>query len=563
MRSTLKTKFISSLEKCLINDGFDGKKELKRISLLKNEHASVQFLVFDGDSSVGTRTISKIKLSGELKGAVKVRNVEQVYVPMAVQNGCGDDNYISTKPGLFPDLLTPLRYGDSAIIPPMQLRCLWIDIEPDGKYKGGNYSLKIELYSENGEELYGGSALEVEIIDADLPKTERLYTQWFYVDCLSDYYNVPVWSDRHWEIIENYIEAAAAGGINMIFTPVFTVPLDTKPGGERPTAQLVDIKLTNGKYSFGFSRLDRWIDMLLRHNIKKIEISHLFTQWGAAHAPKIVATVDGEEKKIFGWETDSSGEEYVNFLRCFLPELLSYLDKKGVKDRCVFHISDEPHISHLETYMKAKAGIEDLLKGVTVIDALSDFDFYKTGAVAVPVPANDKLEPFIEAGVKPLWTYYCCVQTKEVPNRFVAMPSARNRISGVLEYIYDIKGFLHWGFNFYYNRFSDALLNPYADCCGDYFVPAGDAFSVYPKADGTALDTVHFLVFKHSREDIRALELLGSLTSKEYVKRLISESAGYEMTFKKYPKDQDYILTLRERVNGEIKERIKKQRDKQ
>ena len=115
---------------------------------------------------------------------------------------------------------------------------------------------------------------------------------------------------------------------------------------------------------------------------------------------------------------------------------------------------------------------------------------------------------------------------------------------------------LYWGFNFYYNRFSDALLNPYADCCGDYFVPAGDAFSVYPKADGTALDTIHFLVFKHSREDIRAMELLESLTSKKHVMSLVNEGIDYEMSFKKYPKGEDYILTLREKINAEIKKRI-------
>ena len=554
MRETLHTKFISSLEKCRANDNFADKKEIKRLSLMKNEHLSVQLLMKETDVSVGTRLLAKVKVVSELSGCINISNVEQVYVPMPVARGDGDENYISKEPGLFPDLLTPLRYGNSAIVPPGELRCLWFDIVPDGGYKAGVYPLTVELYSEDKEKLYSSACVDIEIIDALLPESSRLYTQWFYVDCLADYYNVPVWSDRHWEIIENYIYAATKGGINMILTPIFTVPLDTKVGGERPTAQLVDINLDGGEYSFGFSRLDRWIDILLKYNVKKIEMSHLFTQWGAAHAPKIVAEVDGELKRIFGWETDSCGEKYIRFLRKFLTALLKYLEDKGVKDMCVFHISDEPHISHLETYKRAKAGIADLLEGVTVIDALSDYEFYKTGAVSVPVPACDAIGPFIEAGVKPLWTYYCCVQSKRVPNRFIAMPSARNRIMGVLEYKYGINGFLQWGFNFYYNKFSDSLVNPYADPCGDYFVPAGDAFSVYPKADGTALYSIHFLVFKHSREDIRAFELLESLTSKEYVTDLINENVGYDMTFEKYPTQNGYILDLREKVNLKIKE---------
>ncbi|MBR4910145.1 MAG: DUF4091 domain-containing protein [Clostridia bacterium] len=557
MRETLKVKFISALEKCRLNEDFNSKKEQKKISLLKNEHQSVQLLMRES-SGVATRIISKVRVVSDLAGFITVRNVEQVYVPMAVGKGCGDGNYIATEPGLFPDLLTPLRYDNSAIIPPDQLRCLWIDIKPDEGAQGGVYPLKIELYSEDGGELYAEAAIDIEIIDAVLPETDRLYTQWFYVDCLADYYNVPVWSERHWQIIENFISSAAAGGINMILTPIFTVPLDTKVGGERPTAQLTVITVKNGEYIFGFDRLDRWIDMLLRHNIKKIEMSHLFTQWGAAHAPKIVANVNGKEQQIFGWQTDSCGEDYVKFLRAFLSALIPHLEQKGVKDMCCFHISDEPNVKHLDTYMKAKAGIADLLEGLSVIDALSDYNFYKTGAVSTPVPACDEIEPFIKGGVSPLWTYYCCVQSKEVPNRFVAMPSARNRIMGVLEYRYNVRGFLQWGFNFYYNRFSDTLINPFADNCGDYFVPAGDAFSVYPKADGTALDTIHFLVFKHSREDIRAFELLENLTSKEYVTDIINAGVGYDMTFKKYPTESDYILSLRERVNEEIKNHIEK-----
>ena len=556
MRETLKVKFISALEKCRMDEDFEDKKEIKKLSLLKNEHQSLQLLMRES-SGVPTRIISKIKVVSPLAGFITLKNVEQVYVPMAVGKNCGDDNYISTKPGLFPDLLTPLRYDDSAIIPADQLRCLWIDIEADGSLSGV-FPLTVELYSEDGEELYAKSTVDIEIIDASLPETDRLYTQWFYVDCLADYYNVPVWSERHWQIIENFILAAKKGGINMILTPLFTVPLDTKAGGSRPTAQLVDVKLKNGRYTFGFERLGRWIDMLLRFGIKRIEMSHLFTQWGAAHAPKIVAEVDGGEKQIFGWQTDSAGEDYVKFLRAFLGELVPYLKNKGVFGMCVFHISDEPNIKHLESYIKAKEAVSDLLEDALVIDALSDYEFYKTGAVKTPVPACDEIEPFVKGGVRPLWTYYCCVQSKEVPNRFVAMPSSRNRIMGVLEYKYDIKGFLQWGFNFYYNRFSDTLVNPFADNCGDYFVPAGDAFSVYPKADGTALYTIHFLVFKHSREDLRAFELLESLTSREYVLKLIENSAGYDMTFKKYPKGSDYILALRQNVNEEIKKHIKK-----
>ena len=158
----------------------------------------------------------------------------------------------------------------------------------------------------------------IEIIGAALPEQELRVTQWFHCDCLASYYNVPVFSERHWEIIENFVRTAVSNGINMLLTPIFTPPLDTYIGGERPTVQLTGVRLTDSGYEFDFSRLDRWIDMCDRCGVKYLEISHLFTQWGAAHAPKIVADTPDGERRIFGWDTAAAGEEYTTFLRAIL-----------------------------------------------------------------------------------------------------------------------------------------------------------------------------------------------------------------------------------------------------
>lgn len=558
MRQSLQVRFISALEKCFRDERIENKPELKEISMLKNEHLSVQFAMYEADPGVCTRLITPVKVISPLADCVTIRNVEQINVSMPVGKGIGDSNYLrEKKPGLYPDLLTPLRYDGSALCVCQELSSLWIDIRPDGKHEAGVYPLTLELYSENGENLLQSATLQVEIIGAELPESDFLYTQWFHTDCLASYYNVEMYSERHWEIIENFVKAAVDGGINMILTPVLTPPLDTKIGGERPTCQLVDITVSDGKYSFNFDRLDRWIDMLLRNNVKVIEINHLFTQWGAKHAPKVMATVDGEYKKIFGWETDACGEEYVTFLRALLTDMLVFLKAKGVDKMCRYHISDEPHLEHLDNYLSAKNTISEVLDGYYIMDALSNYEFYKTGAVMCPVPSTYHAETFLEAENLPeRWCYYCCSETWKLSNRFVSMPSARNRIMGTQLYKYAMDGFLQWGFNFYYNRYSCDVINPYVDACGDYFVPAGDAFSVYPAPDGTTLGTIHFLVFKHGLEDMRAMKLCESLYDRDFVINLIEEGLEQKITFKEYPCDSWYLLDLRERINKAIKAKI-------
>ena len=165
------------------------------------------------------------------------------------------------------------------------------------------------------------------MIQAELPEQKLLHTEWFHTDCLATLYNVEVFSGEHWRRIEQFVQTAAKHGMNMILTPIFTPPLDTEVGGERPTVQLVDVEKSGEAYSFQFEKLKRWVDLCKKQGIKYFEFSHLFTQWGAKHAPKIVGYENGEFKKFFGWETDATSLEYRGFLQQFLPSLINLLTR--------------------------------------------------------------------------------------------------------------------------------------------------------------------------------------------------------------------------------------------
>jgi hypothetical protein len=390
------------------------------------------------------------------------------------------------------------------------------------------------------------------IYDALLPKQELIHTEWFHSDCISSYYGYEELSNEHWGAIEKFIKTATEHGINMILTPLFTPPLDTEVGGERPTVQLVDVYKEDECYKFSFDNLKKWIDMCISNGVEYFEMSHLFTQWGAEHAPKIVATVDGEQRQIFGWDTDANGKEYTEFLRAFLPELTNALKSWGIAERCYFHVSDEPSLDQIESYKSAKTIIKPLLEDFTIIDALSNLDFYKQGLVDCPIPANDHIEPFLEHGIEGLWTYYCCGQTKNVSNRFMAMPSARTRILGVQLFKFDIHGFLHWGYNFYYSQYSKAELNPFEVTDAGGAFASGDSFLVYPGDNGVAIPSLRIKVLRQALYDLRALKMLENLTSKEYVLELLENGLDKEITFSQYPHESDYLIELRIKINKEI-----------
>lgn len=549
----IRLKLLSSLAKVLpkadpVEDSYQGS-----LSGFLNETISFQAAWKNVDTNctdvVAERTASvKVTVDSPLGDAVHMRQVK--YIPVRFTTFAdADENYISKEPGLFPDILSepaPLwRCFDT------HWECAWIDVTPKEGTVPGVYPITVTVTPANGGEAVSRTQM-VEILPAMLPEQELILTHWFHNDCLCHYYGVEMFSDEFFRIAENFLRLAVQRGMNMVLTPIHTPPLDTAVGGERMTAQLVDVTVTNGEYSFSFDNLEKWVAMCKRAGIKYYELAHLFTQWGAKYAPKIMATVDGEYKRIFGWDTPGTGKEYTSFLRKYVPAVLNKMKELGVDKQCWFHISDEPGLEMLEDYKAAKAAVADMLEGYNIMDALSSFEFYASGALTKPIPANNHIAPFIEHGVKGLWTYYCIGQYKDVSNMFVSMPSSRNRILGVQMYKYDIEGFLQWGFNFYNSQYSNYPINPYLITDGDGFAPAGDCYQVYPGANGMPEDSIRFMVKFLALQDMRAFKLLETLKGKDFVLELIDGELIEPVTFDKYPTSDAYILRLRERVNREI-----------
>ncbi len=549
-------KIISSLEKCFLDESITSKVSLKKATMMKNEVFRFgACYTLDNAPAADNKVITDIHIVSPLEEYISIYRVEHVPVKIPAEFRRYNADYLRLTPGLFPDMLTPIPKYSRAMMY-SNLESLYFEIDTKGQVAPGEYDVTVQLKSESTGNIKESATLTITIIDADLPEQEITVTQWFHCDCLQDYYDTESFDERHWQIIENFMKMAVDHGINMMLTPVFTPPLDTWVGGQRTTTQLVDVWVEKGQYKFGFDKLSRWVDLCDRLGVRYFEISHLFTQWGARSAPKVMATVDGQYTKIFGWETDATGEEYVSFLRAFIPALLEFMkSKNGADKRCWFHISDEPSIDHIEQYKACRESIADLLEGYPIMDAMSKYDYYEQGITRHPVPAINHMDKFIENNVPDLWCYYCLGQWDKVSNRFIAMPASRTRIIGTQFYKYNIFGFLQWGYNFYNNQGSKSHIIPFITTDGECLAPAGDTFSVYPGMKGMPLASLRLKYFHDALQDLAAFKLCESLYSKEFVLGLIEEEMP--VTFIDYPRDLEYLPNLREKINAAIAKKVK------
>ncbi len=542
MNTDVKLHILSPLEKLYHNDEIPN-DEFSSFSMLRNEKKSFQIVVESNKTFDG-----KINIDSTLEYSVhSVEYIKSDY-PMSENS---DDYYRLSDDGYYPDLLIPVN-GTISIQKGKNI--FWIEVISSKNDIGVN---EIKVIFTDELDITISKNISIEVIDCDIDFNNFIYTNWFHTDCLASYYNVDVFSDEYWRITKNFLQTAADYGMNCVLTPLFTPPLDTEIGKERPTVQLIDISLQKGKYIFNFDNLTKWIKMSQSCGIEYFEMAHFFTQWGAHHAPKIMATVDGEYKQIFGWKTKATSREYVNFLKTFSKELKEYLETLNLKDKTLIHVSDEPNFSMIIPYSKASKLIHKLFKGYKIVDALSDHWFYKLGIVTNPIPSNDHIDKFL-GKCNDLWTYYCSAQNKKyVSNRFFCNDSLRTRVIGYQMYKFDIKGFLHWGYNFYYTQLSKSLIDPFevSDAGGKF--PSGDSYVVYPSKDGTPYHSIRLKVFYDALQDMAALNTLEKLTNKQTCLDIIEGNGKHPLSFTEYPHSNDWMLSTREKINYTIKENLK------
>lgn len=533
-----KTGQVSSLQRVFL-DGRCDLTEHNCDSVLKGERYSYQIAYKSSE-----KFFAEIVIDSPLSQFITVRSVGNVPSELPVYES--DCEFCErNEPGLFPDVLFPIE-NNRVLIKRQNYYALWITVDLPKDTDAGDYEIKIKLKKDGetiSENIFG-----LHVINAVLPEQRLIYTQWFHSDSIANYYKIPVFCEKFWALVESFIKAAVHTGVNMLLTPVFTPPLDTEIGGERLTVQLVDVKLENGKYSFGFDRFIRWVRLAQKCGIKYFEISHLFSQWGAKYTPKIVAEVNGRQKRIFGWETSADSIEYAEFLSAFIPQLIKVIRSLGIEKSTFFHISDEPNEDQIESYSMAKRTVAPLLEDFPIIDALSDYSFYESGIINNPIPCTNDIESFIEKGFPHPWTYYCCGQGGKLSNRFFGMPLSTTRIIGFQLFKYGIEGFLQWGFNFYNSQYSLRSIDPFAVTDADSAFPSGDSFTVYPGKSG-AIESVRSEVFFQALQDMRALTLLCDRIGKKRTIAAVEADFGI-ITFFDYPRGTEKMLNLRKSVNN-------------
>ncbi len=543
---------VTSLEKVRKEDSLD-LREIHSKTALAGERFSYQLCI-----RADKMLVADVDVDSPLAEHIKLYRVRDAVMDLPADAEAAHDDYITFTPGLMPDILVPLEESKHSLMLDTAPCSIWVRVDIPRDMQSGVYPIRVKLTVKepNGEVAQTfEQVMSLEVIPAVMPEQRLIYTRWIYLDCIAVAHGVEIYSEQHWSLIDKYIAAAADIGVNMILVPVHTPPLDTEVGTARPCVQLIDIERLGDTYHFSFDKFRRYISICKSHGIRYFEIAHMFSQWGAKFAPNIMVTENGRTDYMFGWHVAADSPEYVDFLKQYISAIAQELDAQGISENTYFHISDEPELDALEAYKAAADIIRPLISRSKSLDAISNYAFYEKGLVECPVTAIDRLHEFLDHDIPNQWTYYCCVPKTVYPNSFMAMPSYRVRILGFLLYKFGIKGFLHWGFNFYNASRSTYPIDPYLTTSGDKSYPSGDPFVVYPSEDGV-YPSIRGEVTYEAVQDMGICFALEKQIGRDAVVAMIDAAAQRDMRFDDYPRNKEFTENLREQMIRKLRDMI-------
>lgn len=227
-------------------------------------------------------------------------------------------------------------------------------------------------------------------------------------------------------------------------------------------------------------------------------------------------------------------------LKLYFSKWYEIVLRNGWQNKIYQSLADEPQVGRETSYRILACICRKCLPNVNIVEAVETTDL--GGAVDIWVPKQEVLERKIEEFTKlqimgeDVWCYTCAFPGGSIMNRNMDLPLCISRSVLWLCAMYKLKGFLHWGFNFYEG---DDLWNK--ACCSHRgrLIPAGDAHIVYPGENG-AWHSMRFEAQRNGAQDYELFHLLQTKNEnlfKELIQRVCT-------SFSKYECDGDLLLQV-------------------
>jgi hypothetical protein len=414
--------------------------------------------------------------------------------------------YLRKAPAFFPDAF--IEAPELRNVKDTWTQPAWVSVAVPRDARPGDYSgsLRVELKSPAGVVDTIDIPMTVTVWPFAIPaKSSLRHTEWFFPNILADYYRIEHWSEPHWA----WLAKVAA---NMAKHRQDTILL--------PLELLIQVSRNRfGRLAFDFTRFDRYVRLFLKAGLSWLEGGHLISRtgdWNSSFGWNRFPVTGADGRTMDTGRAAMSDEAFTPFVEGLLRALYAHLKKRGWLACYVQHIGDEPVETNWQSWRAFQGQVASWMSGVRTIDAAMCNEL--AGKMDIRVPQIHHVGgPHPRHPDEELWCYVCLAPQGWRPNRFIDYTSLKNRIIFWICWSLRLKGFLHWGYNYWKpwaGLTADVPVNPWFDgTAGSIYaqdrlpLPAGDPHIVYPGRDSIC-DSLRWEVVRKGMEDFELLTLL-------------------------------------------------------
>jgi len=395
--------------------------------------------------------------------AVKLQWVRYIDVDRNTA-GIPDDELVAKAPTSIPD-----PYWEDASIPVRaeQAQPVWIEVHVPRQAEAGDYDAVLTVAG-------GGDSVELPLVlhvwDFEIPKEPHLSViNWARFPGRAYRDRTEKYSEEYWSLFGEF----CAFLVEHRQTDVnASLGLIRQEGDEA------------AGYTHDTSRLERLSEAAFAAGIRQIHLHSVGGKTGPILDPASRVKARSDLTRLAALE--------------------DMIQRRAWHGRFLVAISDEPFIHHEDSYAAVVDRVHELAPSVRCVEAveaeyLGKLDIYvpKLSHLNLWYPRFDQAR---RQGAE-LWFYTCCHPVGRYPNRFLDQSLLKVRVLHWINYLYDLKGYLHWGLNQF------GTDEPYTQEAISKGLPLGDRAIAYPGSKGL-LGSLRFSAQRDGLQDYEYLWVL-------------------------------------------------------
>ncbi|MBP5486709.1 MAG: DUF4091 domain-containing protein [Bacteroidales bacterium] len=374
-------------------------------------------------------------------------------------------------------------------VPARTVRPVWITVNiprdaAPGKYKG---SITANC---DGKVMTLPFSLEVGKKVLPEPKDWKFHLDlWQNPYAVARYFNVPLWSEEHFNRMRPIMEHLASAGQKVITTSIFQHPWNSQT--EDPFESMVGkFKGLDGTWRYDYTVFDRWVEFMMSCGITQQIDCYSILPWHLTFEYFDTALNCTVTKKM-----EPGSKEYEDYLLPFLTDFAKHLKAKGWFERTCIAMDERPkdlleHAYAIVYKAEKNFKIEGAVNyfGPEVAERMYDISFLFREALLTP----EQLSSHLAKGNK-VTIYTCC--NPQRPNTFIDSNPSESAFLGWFTASVGYSGYLRWAYNSWVkDPCLDARFRTWR---------AGDCYLVYP--DGTSIRMERLIEGIQDYEKIRIL----------------------------------------------------------